>query len=98
VPSTSNCFDGHFDGAPILPGIAHLALVLDACAERFGTRCELSGIGDVRWRRPIRPGDELTVAIDGSLADPAIRFSIHCGTQIASSGSVMIVPAGGPDA
>ena len=90
----SGCFDGHFDGAPILPGVAHLALVLDACARRFGAPCELTGIGEVRWRRPIRPGDELAIAITGELSDAAVRFSIRCDTEIMSSGSVMIAVAG----
>jgi 3-hydroxyacyl-[acyl-carrier-protein] dehydratase len=93
VPASSRCFDGHFDGAPILPGIAHLALVLDACATRFGVPCELTGVGDVRWRRPIRPGEELAITITGELSDPSIRFSIRCGTEIASSGTVMIAAA-----
>lgn len=94
VPAGSGCFDGHFEGAPILPGIAHLALVLEACATRFGIPCELTGVGDVRWRRPIRPGDELAVAITGELSDSAVRFSIRCGAEIASSGTVMIAAAG----
>lgn len=93
VLADSSCFDGHFDGAPILPGIAHLALVLDACAARFGIPCDLTGIGDVRWRRGIRPGDELSIAISGQLSDAAVRFSIRCGTEIVSNGSVMIVAA-----
>jgi 3-hydroxymyristoyl/3-hydroxydecanoyl-(acyl carrier protein) dehydratase len=105
VPAGSGCFDGHFDGAPILPGIAHLALVLDACAARLGTPCELTGVGDVRWRRPIRPGDELAVTITLRLADArsgqagvpegtAVRFSIQCGAEVASSGSVMVAAVG----
>ena len=94
VPASSGCFDGHFEGAPILPGIAHLALVLDACETRFGTPCELTGIGDVRWRRPIRPGDQLAITVTGELSDPAVRFSIRCGPEIASSGTVMIAAAG----
>jgi len=94
VPAGGGCFDGHFDGAPILPGIAHLALVLDACARRFGTPCELTGIGDVRWRRLIRPGDELAIAIIGELSDAGVRFSIRRDTEIVSSGSVMIAVAG----
>jgi 3-hydroxymyristoyl/3-hydroxydecanoyl-(acyl carrier protein) dehydratase len=96
VPARSGCFDGHFDGAPILPGIAHLALVLDACASRFGVPCELTGVGDVRWRRPIRPGDELAITITGELSDPSVRFSIRCGADIVSSGSVMVAAAGEP--
>lgn len=98
VPAHSGCFDGHFEGAPILPGIAHLALVLDACAARFGQPCELTGVGDVRWRRPIRPGEEVAISITGALSDPSVRFTIRCGTEIASSGSVMIAAAGNTDA
>jgi 3-hydroxymyristoyl/3-hydroxydecanoyl-(acyl carrier protein) dehydratase len=96
VPAGSGCFDGHFEGAPILPGIAHFALVLDACAARFGVPCELTGVGDVRWRRPIRPGDALAITISGELSDPSLRFSIRSGAEIASSGSVMVAAAGEP--
>ena len=40
----SPCFDGHFDGAPILPGIAHLALALTACARESGQARVLTGL------------------------------------------------------
>lgn len=98
MPPSNGCFDGHFEGAPILPGIAHLALVLEACTTRFETPCELTGVGDVRWRRPIRPGDKVAITITGVLSDPSVRFSIRCGTEIASSGTVMIATAGEPHA
>lgn len=61
---------------------------------RFGVACELTGVGDVRWRRPIRPGDELAIVITGDLSDPALRFLIRRGAEIASSGTLMVAAAG----
>jgi 3-hydroxymyristoyl/3-hydroxydecanoyl-(acyl carrier protein) dehydratase len=98
VPVGSACFDGHFQGAPILPGVAHLALILEACSRRFGNRCVLAGIGEVRWRRPVKPGDKLTIALTGELSDPTVRFSIRCGSEVASSGVIAVAAVGERDA
>ena len=50
VSPESRCFDGHFAGLPILPGVGHLAMVASACARRSA-----AGPGARRRARPPLP-------------------------------------------
>ncbi len=88
VPHTSRCFDGHFEGAPILPGVTHLALVLSA-SEPEGLHY-LAGVRDVRFSTPILPGDELEVRLESGPGPSARRFEIRCGGRVASSGVLLL--------
>ena len=88
VPHTSRCFDGHFAGAPILPGVTHLALALATC-EPEGLHY-LEGVRDVRFSAPILPGDELEVRIESASDPSARRFEIRCGGRVASSGVLLL--------
>jgi 3-hydroxymyristoyl/3-hydroxydecanoyl-(acyl carrier protein) dehydratase len=80
------CFDGHFDGAPILPGIAHLALALTADAHDAGRTRTLVGLRDVRFVRPLGPGDEVEVVLTPGRLPRSVRFELRCRCATASSG------------
>lgn len=63
---------GHFPGNPILPGVliaealAQVAalIFLAANRDRARTIVYLLGIDKIRFRRPVRPGDELRLEVD----------------------------------
>lgn len=71
-------FDGHFEGAPVLPGVAHLALAVEACGNR-----PLRGLRGIRFMHPIRPGDAVEVQVAGD------RFEIRCNGVVASTGTLI---------
>jgi 3-hydroxymyristoyl/3-hydroxydecanoyl-(acyl carrier protein) dehydratase len=78
-------FAGHFPGHPILPGIAHLALA----AEALGG-ASITEIPALRLRSPVRPGDVLSVKIDGPTDAGAVRFELRRGEEVASNGSLRL--------
>lgn len=92
IPHDSRWFQGHFDGAPILPGVTHLALALAACDPEGGH--DLKGVREVRFNHPILPGDEVEVRLEQG-ADPATRrYQVRCRGRVASSGVLVLVPRG----
>jgi 3-hydroxymyristoyl/3-hydroxydecanoyl-(acyl carrier protein) dehydratase len=82
VEVSSVAFDGHFEGAPILPGVAHLVVVAHAL-RALGT--SLRTLPWVRFRHPVAPGDVLQVRVSAE-ADGRFRFDVHVGDSLAASG------------
>ena len=82
----SRCFEGHFEGRPILPGIAHVALVLSACAEETGEPRVLTGLRDLRFKHPLAPGEEVDVILTEGRELASVRFEIRSRGEAASTG------------
>jgi len=59
VPSGGGYFEGHFPGRPILPGVAELALVVDALGRHTGQAATLRAIRFARLRQVVGPGERL---------------------------------------
>ena len=78
APADSPWFSGHFPGEPILPGIALIymaeqAIFRDALAK--GGQVFLQALKRVRFTRPVRPGETLSINISGEEAGEDILFS-----------------------
>jgi 3-hydroxyacyl-[acyl-carrier-protein] dehydratase len=71
VVGTEPFLAGHFPGNPVFPGVLQLESLAQAGAiallsdERYAGSLPLfGGVEDVRFRRMVRPGDEMTLAVD----------------------------------
>lgn len=57
-------FDGHFPGNPVVPGVIQCEILAQTvCVLLHPTEHDITpyftGMKDVRWKRPVRPGDTL---------------------------------------
>ena len=66
-------FIGHFPGDPVMPGVIQLEALAQACCilmavsfpeEAAGKRPAFAAIEEVRFRKPVRPGDVLRLHVD----------------------------------
>ena len=64
-------FEGHFPGHPIMPGVLQLEAIAQVAgilmmrqAENIGKLAYFMSAEDVKWRRPVRPGDVLTIEVE----------------------------------
>jgi 3-hydroxymyristoyl/3-hydroxydecanoyl-(acyl carrier protein) dehydratase len=81
-------FAGHFPGQPILPGIAHLALLAGALGEHSGSPAALLAVRQLRLRRPVLPGETIELAWDEAPAGGVVKFELQVGGAPSSSGTV----------
>ena len=63
VGPDSPWFSGHFPGEPILPGIAQLAMALDAIKRLNQKSLRISGVKRVRFKQVIKPDDKLIITV-----------------------------------
>jgi len=84
IPSGGDLFEGHFPGRPILPGVAQLAMVLDASAAHIHASSGIRAIVHMRMRQLVLPGDQLeltTRELDGG----RFRFDLkRAGVAVAN--------------
>lgn len=92
LPAGHPCFDGHFPGQPILPGIAHLALAA-ATRSALGLAAPLRGVRDVRFTAAILPGDRVDVSLLPGPAPDCQRFELRRAGALLSSGTLLLTPA-----
>jgi acyl carrier protein len=84
-------FSGHFPGEPILPGIAILSMVAEAFrrqgAEKGGW-IAIKGIRKVRFRRPVRPDETLSIYVSSAAADNghAYPFKVAVKEHVVCTG------------
>ncbi len=64
-------FQGHFPGHPIMPGVLQLEAIAQVAgflmlkqAENFGHLAYFMAAENVRWRKPVVPGDTLVVEVE----------------------------------
>jgi 3-hydroxymyristoyl/3-hydroxydecanoyl-(acyl carrier protein) dehydratase len=84
-------FSGHFPGNPIVPGVALIALVADAVIRResgAGRPLAVTGVRRVRFRLPVRPGDEVTLSATEAAGPggPSFAFCVFLAGEPACSG------------
>jgi len=103
-------FQGHFPGRPVMPGV----LIIEALAQAAGLLAFATQGGETdpdmtfyfvsidkaRFRRPVRPGDQLALSVKFERILRGIwRFSAKASVEgkVAAGCEMMVAPRGGAD-
>jgi 3-hydroxymyristoyl/3-hydroxydecanoyl-(acyl carrier protein) dehydratase len=87
VPAGLACFDGHFPGQPILPGVLQVDWSARYARERLGVRGEFSAAENLKFHAAVMPGMRLTLSLaaDG----PRVDFELFGEKQKYASGRLV---------
>lgn len=89
IAADLRAFEGHFPGAPVLPGAYLLALVLHtvrrhtALARRAGAA---PTVQQVKFLAPVGPGQTLHIRVDDRAT--GLDFTIRCGATPVARGHI----------
>lgn len=83
---------GHFPGDPIVPGVVLLDEILGAAVRHGQLPSAACVVRSAKFVRPVRPGEELTIALRSDGRD-GVRF--ECSVEGATVVSGLAQPAGG---
>lgn len=89
VPAGLCYFLGHFEGDPVLPAVAQLNnLVLPLVHRAWPAMPPLRRATKLKFHKPIRPGDDLSLRLEHTRARAAVTFVIELGGGVASAGTL----------
>ncbi|MCF6765864.1 hypothetical protein L3V82_08760 [Thiotrichales bacterium 19S3-7] len=89
VPEDLIYFKGHFDGCPILAGIAQLDLAIDyACKYLSIQRGDIASIDAMKFMKVIKPKTDITLEL--SLKDRCLIFRYLKGDVFYSQGKIRL--------
>lgn len=71
VTMNEGFFQGHFPAQPIFPGVLQLEAIAQVAGllmllqiKNTGKLAYFMAANDVKWRKPVQPGDQLTIAVE----------------------------------
>lgn len=80
VPADLVYFRGHFEGDPVLPGVAQLAaLALPEVARAWPDLTSLRRVTRLKFKRPIRPDARVTLRLERAAGAPRVRVELARG-------------------
>jgi 3-hydroxymyristoyl/3-hydroxydecanoyl-(acyl carrier protein) dehydratase len=92
VPRDLDYFDGHFPGAPVVPGVVQIKWVLALARRCLGIGGVFAGVEALKFQEALRPGAEVTVELKYAAAAGKLHFSLRSVRQRFSSGRVLLRP------
>lgn len=86
VPAGCPWFEGHFSRMPILPGVIQVGWVVHYAHQLFGFGPGLTGLEQVKFRRPVGPDARLFLTLKPDAAKRRVRYEYREGGQSCSAG------------
>ena len=90
VPTDLTYFDGHFAGAPIVPGVVQIKWAIDLASRYLGATGRFAGFEALKFQRVLQPEQALVLTLRWAAADGKLHFSYTSGDQRFGSGRVLL--------
>lgn len=96
IPADLDCLPGHFPGVPIVPGVLQVDWVMRAIGRWTGRAPSIRGIDALKFKKPIRPGNEVTLVLECDGAGSPFRFEFRGDGEVLSTGRILLSDPGAP--
>ncbi|BDY04383.1 thioester dehydrase [Ferrimonas sp. YFM] len=88
IPQDLDYFRGHFNGAPVLPGVVQLQWAIRKAQQTFQMAEYCARLDVVKFQHLQLPGQSVTLELE-RLDDTRVRFAYFSGDKRYSSGRIV---------
>ncbi|NRB56100.1 MAG: AMP-binding protein [Salinicola sp.] len=81
VPEHCAYVDGHFDGQPVLPGIALVHWAMQQARRLFALTSDFDGLERLRFPQPLLPGDRFEMSLEHRRGDGTESLRLECDSR-----------------
>jgi acyl-CoA synthetase (AMP-forming)/AMP-acid ligase II/3-hydroxymyristoyl/3-hydroxydecanoyl-(acyl carrier protein) dehydratase len=81
-----NCFNGHFDDFPVVPGVALIEWAIRSADSRFIKGFVFDGMSQIKFQKFIRPNQIVRLRLIFNPESMNLKYQYHSGDTIYSSG------------
>lgn len=83
-------FQGHFPKTPILPGVVQIHWAILWAQRLLDAGEKFSGMSQVKFHRPAKPGDQLSVSLDWNREKSLLSYRYSHVESAVSSGRIWL--------
>jgi 3-hydroxyacyl-[acyl-carrier-protein] dehydratase len=92
IPADLEYFAGHFDGAPVVPGVVQIKWAVEAARRHLGASGALVSMEALKFQRVLLPGHVATLTLRWVVAESKLHFSFESADARYSSGRLTFRP------
>ena len=90
VPHDLHYFQGHFAGAPVVPGVVQIKWAIGFGRDVLRTGGEFGGMVGLKFQQVMQPGARATLKLDYAEGSGKLRFSFELDRMRYSSGRILL--------
>ncbi len=90
IVENMECFDGHFDDHPVLPGVAQLTFAVKIAEKQFNFKSQFKGLEVVKFQQVITPPNRVSLELKYDAEKSKLYFKYYKEEQTFSSGRVLV--------
>ena len=81
-----DCFNGHFDDFPVVPGVALIEWAISAAKGHLLKECAFVGMSQVKFQKFIKPNQVIRLKLERKPESMNLKYQYHDAETIYSSG------------
>lgn len=82
------CFEGHFPGHPVLPGVVQIAWGVHFSRECFSYGPAIRALEHIKFKKPIHPGSQVYLLLKRDRRDGSVDFEYYDADVSYASGTL----------
>lgn len=84
------CFQGHFDGLPVLAGVVQVGWALNLARHHFKRPLNFLGLCSVKFQQLVRPPVHMTLTLELKRRGELLKFKYRNPLGVCSSGGIQL--------